>query len=87
MLVSILELVFLVSLLLNANNYKLIKTSYGTLRVEYFHSGKQIVLLVIMGIIGIFAHLISAVSAQRFTLACTGKQFKVLMIGGRCGEL
>ena len=36
--VTILEVVFLVSLVTNANNYSLTKTSYMTLRIQYLYS-------------------------------------------------
>lgn len=38
-----------------------------------------------MGIIGIIAHLCAAVSAQRFTMACTGKYS--IINECRCGKL
>jgi uncharacterized membrane protein YciS (DUF1049 family) len=60
--VTFLEYVFLISLLIHANNYNLIRTNYGTLRVEYLHTGYQIALLFSMGIVGILIHLCSAVA-------------------------
>ena len=39
-LVTLLEVIFLISILVNANNYKLMKTNYNSVRIEYYHSGK-----------------------------------------------
>ena len=71
--VLLLEVIFLISLLVTGNTYDLIKTSYGTLRIEYVHSGTQIFLVFIMGVVGIFTHLCAAVAAQRFASAIYGK--------------
>ncbi len=63
MLVTLLEVIFLVSLLYNANNYKIMKTNYNTMRIAYYHSGKQIIMLFAMGVIGLTALTVEAVSA------------------------
>ncbi|CDW72336.1 UNKNOWN [Stylonychia lemnae] len=68
-LVTVLELIFLTSLLIQANYYILIRTNYSTLRVEYLHSKTQIVVLFATGLIGILSLLISAVATQRFSIA------------------
>ena len=39
-LVTLLEVIFLVSLLYNANNYEIMRTNYNTMRIAYYHSGK-----------------------------------------------
>jgi hypothetical protein len=68
-LVTLLEVIFLVSLLVNANTYELVKTNYNTLRIQYYHSAKQIVLLFVMGLVGILSLLAEAVAAQRCQVA------------------
>ena len=68
-LVTFLEIIFLVSLLVNANTYELVRTNYNTLRIQYYHSGKQIVLLFVMGLVGILSLLAEAVAAQRCQVA------------------
>eukprot|EP00347_Sterkiella_histriomuscorum_P000378 403376093 len=67
--VTLLELIFLISLLIQANNYILIRTNYSTLRVEYLHSKTQVIVLFATGLIGILSLLISSVSTQRFSIA------------------
>ena len=62
-LVTLLEVIFLVSLLVNANNYKLVRTNYSTLRIQYYHSAKQIIMLFVMGLVAILSLLIEAVAA------------------------
>ena len=74
-LVLLLELIFLISLLIQANKYLLIKTNYQTLRLTYLHSAKQIVLLFIMGLVAILGLLVSAVATSRFCVATNGKTF------------
>jgi uncharacterized membrane protein YjgN (DUF898 family) len=71
--VTVIELIFLISLLIQANVYILIRTNYSTLRVEYLHSKTQVIVLFVTGIIGIFSLLISAVATQRFSIAYYGK--------------
>ena len=61
--VVVLELVFLIGMLVKGNEYKLVKTNYGTLRVDYIHSLKQILMLFGMGLVGILTLLICAVSS------------------------
>ena len=62
-LVTLLEIVFLVSLIVNGNNYELVKTNYGTIRIAYYHSAKQIVLLFAMGAVAIMTLMVEAVAA------------------------
>jgi hypothetical protein len=62
-LITLLELIFLISLLVNANTFELVRTSYGTLRLSYFYSAKQIVLLFFIGIIAVVSLLVEAVAA------------------------
>lgn len=62
-LVALLEVVFLVSLIVNGNNYELVRTNYNTLRIAYYHSAKQIILLFSMGIVAIVCLLVEAVAA------------------------
>ena len=71
-LVTLLEVVFLVSLIVNGNNYELVRTNYSTIRIAYHHSAKQIVLLFAMGIVAIVTLLVEAVAAQRLELAIQG---------------
>jgi hypothetical protein len=61
-LVTVLELIFLISLLVTGNAYELVKTSYGTLRIDYFHTLPQILLLFGMGIVGIITLLVASVA-------------------------
>lgn len=61
-LVTLLELIFLISLLVTGNAYELVKTSYGTLRIDYFHTLTQILLLFGMGIVGIITLLVASVA-------------------------
>lgn len=72
-LVTLLELIFLISLLVNGNDYELVKTSYGTLRIDYFHTLTQILLLFGLGIVGIITLLVASVAAQRLSIALYGK--------------
>ena len=72
-LISFLEIIFLISLLVNANTYELVRTNYGTLRLGYFYSAKQIVLLFFIGITALVSLLIEAVAAQRLVKAADGK--------------
>ena len=69
LLVTLLELIFLISLLYNANNYEVVRTNYKTMRIAYYHSGKQILMLFAMGVIGLTSLTVVAVSAQRCSLA------------------
>lgn len=62
-LVTLLEIIFLVSLLVNANNYQLVRTNYNTLRTSYYHSAKQIILLFAMGLVAILCLLVEVVAA------------------------
>ena len=71
-LVTLLEVIFLVSLLANANNYEILRTNYGTMRVAYYHSAKQIVILFAMGLIALVSLLVEAVCAQRCQIALEG---------------
>ena len=48
---------------MNANTYELVRTNYGTLRLGYIYSAKQIVLLFFIGIIAIVSLLVEAVAA------------------------
>lgn len=73
LLVTILELVFLVSLLVNANEYEIVRTNYGTMRIAYYHSEKQIIMLFVMGMVALISLLVEAVSAQRCQSAIEGK--------------
>lgn len=72
-IVTLLELVFLISLLINANAYVLVKTSYNMLRVDYLHTFMQMMLLFGMGIVGMFTLLVTAVASQRLAVAANGK--------------
>ena len=72
-LVTFLEVIFLVSLIVNANNYELVKTNYGTLRMQYYHSPSQIILLFSIGIVAVLSLLVQAVAAQRLNIALDGK--------------
>ncbi len=73
MTVIVLEIVFLIILLVNGNAYELTKTSYGTLRVDYYHSLNQIMLLFGMGLVGILTLLMAAVASQRLSGGLYGK--------------
>ena len=69
LVISLLEVIFLVSLLYNANNYEVLRTNYNTMRIAYYHSGKQIIMLFAMGVIGLAAITVDAVCAQRCAIA------------------
>ena len=71
-MVTFLELVFLVSLIVNGNNYKLVKTNYGTLRMQYFHSANQIILLFAIGLVALLCLLVQSVASQRLQAALDG---------------
>ena len=71
-MVTFLELIFLVSLIVNGNNYKLVKTNYGTLRMQYFHSGNQIILLFAIGLVALLCLLVQSVASQRLQAALDG---------------
>ena len=53
----------MVSLLLSANTYEVVRTNYATVRLVYYHSAKQIVLLFLIGIVAVFALVGEAVAA------------------------
>lgn len=60
---TLLEVIFLVSLLLNANTYEVVRTNYGTLRLVYYHSAKQIILLFLIGVVAVISLIAEAVAA------------------------
>lgn len=39
-LITFLELIFLISLIVNGNNYQIEHTNYNTVRIQYYHSAK-----------------------------------------------
>ncbi len=78
--VTVLELVFLISLLLQANHYQLVRTSYGIKMLEYLHSKTQVIVLFITGLVGIICLLVNAVSIQRYTIAFYGKIHNSLIV-------
>ena len=77
LLVTLLEVIFLVSLIVNGNNYELVKTNYGTLRMQYYHSGSQIILLFAIGIVAVLSLMVQAVAAQRLNIALEGKPWRI----------
>ena len=60
---TLLEVIFLVSLLLNANTYEVIRTNYNTLHLVYYHSAKQIILLFIIGVVAVISLIAETVAA------------------------
>ncbi len=38
--VTILDVIFLVRLIINGNNYELVRTNYAAMRISYYHSTK-----------------------------------------------
>ena len=73
LLLTLLEVIFLVSLLLKANTYEVVRTNYGTLRLVYYHSAKQITLLFLIGVFAVVSLIAEAVAAQRLAVAIEGK--------------
>ena len=61
--VLLFELIFLVNLLVDGNDYILTITSYDTLRVDFTHTFMEITLLFGMGTIGILTLLVTAVAS------------------------
>ena len=74
-LITLLEVIFLITLIVNANGYELVRTNYNTIRISYYHSAKQIVMLFFMGLVAVLSILIEAVAAQRFNQALSGKNY------------
>ena len=61
--VTLLELIFLISMIVNANAFAMIRTNYSTIRISYMHSGKQIIIMFVMGLVSILALMVECVAA------------------------
>jgi ABC-type glycerol-3-phosphate transport system permease component len=74
----VLEVIFLISMLLSANHYDIMKTTYETLRLQYLISTKEIIILFAMGLIAILTLMVVAVASQRYIIAAYGNIFHYL---------